>query len=223
MLAASLALCAALLRLPPHLVGEGRGGVLRSPGVYASEELIRSLHDPLTGKSLKCYIECSLEKDGQTFAALSPVDVPVSLAQVSQGKLLAVEEETAAMISAAQSACEMVQITLRDTPMVLTVVGEGLADADFEDDHHEDEEDDDGGEEAIVLTEFEHQGDMMFVVQILDPLYLIGKRATGDKFVIPSDAELAQVSGEIEEMLSTLADELEDAEELEIDGQEHLP
>eukprot|EP00966_Prymnesium_polylepis_P145359 3356917-Prymnesium_polylepis.1 len=201
-------LCALLavasgLRVTPHSVrSSARAHVVSAAG--GDESFVVSLLDPASGKLLPCFLASVLEKDGASFGALSPRDAPVSLAEVLDQRLVPVEDETDAMVAAARAACEDMSISLLDTPVVLTVTGDGLADLDdFGDDEDEDEEDD--GEEAIVLAEFDHDGRDIFVVQTLDPIYVVGKRVTENSFVIPSDSELDDIGPVIEDMVAELA------------------
>ena len=142
--AALVASSSAFHLAPPRVTQQQTGRAGTVCAIDALYDFVISLLDPVTGKVLPCYMASSIEKQGATFAALSPANAPVSLAELDDERLVPVEDETEAMIAAAQAACEALQISLVDTPVVLTVSGPGLENIDLEDDD-EDEDEEDGG------------------------------------------------------------------------------
>ena len=148
----------------------------------------------------------SLEYEGETFAALYPVNAPTSLARlVNDERLVPLEEEleTDAMLAAATTSCAAADIELLQTPVVLTAKGPGLevVDGDAEALEYADDGENDETEEALVLAEFEHEGVEVLVVQTLDPLYVVGKKVNENTFAVPSDDEIDAVSETIEQLV----------------------
>lgn len=135
------------------------------------DEFVVSLTGPGDEDSLPCYVSSTIDHSGDTFAALCPVNVPISLAELSGGRLVPVDE-TEELVRAAIAECSKVDIELLDTPVVLTAQGAGLRrfvdDAEEKEEKGEteeplptgsgdgDSESDGDGEEAIVLTDFEY-------------------------------------------------------------------
>ena len=116
-----------------------------------------SLIEPGSDRFLPCYLAATVEHKGDTFAALYPINAPVSLAELSGGRLVPVEE-TERLVDIATAECNKVNIELMDTPVMLTAQGPGMDDIDEDDleiDEDDDDDDDDGGE-AIVLAEFQY-------------------------------------------------------------------
>jgi len=190
---ASRAACAA----SPFMCAQDDGEPLGSPEVSLVEEG--------TGRTLPCYLAAALEHEGVEYAALYPVDAPCSLAEVVGERLMPIdaELETSELIQAAIAACAEVDIELVETPVVLTAKGAGLdaAEEDAEAVDFADDDDDEEGEEALVLAEINFGGKDILVVQTLDPLYVVGKKADGSNYGIPSDAEIEAVSDTIEELV----------------------
>ena len=146
----------------------------------------------------------SLEYEGATFAALYPVNAPVSLAQQQGERLVPLEDESPEVLAAAAEACRENDIDLLQTPVVLTACGPGLEIVEGDAEALEyTEGDDEETEEALLLAEFEHKGMDLLVVQMLDPLYVVGKRSETDekKFSVPSDDEMDAVSDTIEQLV----------------------
>ena len=155
----------------------------------------------------------SVEYEGATFAALYPVNAPVSLAQMQDERLVPLDAtlETEEAIAAATKVCAMSDIELLNTPVVLTARGPGLelvdGDAEALEYGAADDDDDEETEEALVLAELEHAGIDMLVVQTLDPLYVVGKKLSDKTFAVPNDEEIESVSDTIE----MLVDEFEES------------
>ncbi len=170
-----------------------------------------------SGRVLPCFLAASLDYEGETFAALYPVNAPVCLATLQGDRIALVEDETEAMVAAAASVCADKDIELLTTPVVLTARGPGLElDADTEALDLADE-DDDESEEALVLAELDHDGQELLVVQTIDPLYVVGKQTSNAKFVVPSDAEIDAVSDTIEQLVIEFEDSFAEDED-DLDG-----
>ncbi len=173
------------------------------------------LLEPGTGKVLPCFMAASLEYEGDTFAALYPVNAPVSLATLLNGeRLVPLDEEleSDALLAAATAACASADIELLSTPVVLTAKGPGLeaVDGDAEALEYADDADDDETEEALVLAELEHEGLEVLVVQTLDPLYVVGKKVEEQRFAVPTDLEIDAVSDTIEQLVVEFEEGFED-------------
>jgi hypothetical protein len=156
----------------------------------------------------------SLEYEGETFAALYPVDAPVSLATMINGeRLVPLDEslESAALTAAATAACAANQIELLPTPVVLTAKGPGLelVEGEAEALEYADDGDDEETEEALVLAELTHEGVEVLIVQTLDPLYVVGKKTGEGRFDVPTDNEIDAVSDTIEQLVIEFEDGFE--------------
>ena len=182
-----------------------------------------SLIEEDTGRVLPCYIAASVEYEGITYAALYPVNVPVSLAGMGEEEQLVpldADQETPALVQACKAACAEADIELIDTPVVYTACGRGLELADDEMEalqfaaDGDDDDDDDEAEEALVLAELVHEGANVLVVQTLDPLYVVGKQSEdGSSFTVPTDEEIALVSDTIEQLVEEFEDGFGDGED----------
>ena len=188
--------------------------------------------EPGTSRVLRCFMAASLEFEGDVFAALYPVEAPISLAQMEGGKLMPLSDgiETPELVAACKSACAAVEIEIMDTPVVLTARGVGLESVDdaalrtmeYDDDDDADADDDDDSEEVLVLAELAHEGTQVLVVQTLDPLYVVGKKVDEESYVVPSDDEIDAVSDTIEELVVEFEESMEadedDLDDLDFDA-----
>lgn len=173
-----------------------------------------TLLDPANGKTLKCLIAGTVVvevpgAEDEVYGALYPADTPITLAQMEDDALVPLmEAEERALFSMAQRACKDMDIELLDTAALLTA-GSGLdellinaddmADADSAYDEDEDE-----AEEALVLTAFQHEGEEVYVMKPLDPMFIVGKRTGESSFVLPTDEEIDAVSPMVEELLESI-------------------
>merc|ERR1712129_157796 len=125
-----------------------------------------------------------------------------TLAQMEDDVLVPLmEADERSLFSMAQRACKDMDIELLDTAVLLTA-GSGLDELLMNaDDMTDDEEDDDDAEEAMVLTAFQHEGDEIYVMKPLDPMFIVGKRTGESSFVLPTDEEIDAVSPMVEELL----------------------
>lgn len=210
-----------------------RAPAARGPAMRLQEHDVSSLGDQeprvdlveeTSGRSLPCFLAATLEYEGSTYAALYPVDAPVSLAEMVGERLMPIddERESAAMISAATKACAANDIQLTETPVVLTASGTGLdyIEGESEPVEYADDDEDDEGEEALILAKFDDEGAEVLVVQTLDPLYVVGKQleADGKRFTVPSDSEIEAISDTIEQLVI----DFEEAIDFEEDSDDDL-
>ena len=174
--------------------------------------------EPGSGKVLPCFMAASLEYEGETFAALYPVNAPVSLAtMLNDERLVPLDEdvETDELVAAATAICASSNIELLPTPVVLTARGPGLevSDGDAEALEYADDGEGEETEEALVLAEFDFKGLGVLVVQTLDPLYVVGKKIDDKTFAVPTDNEIDAVSDTIEQLVVEFEDGFEDDED----------
>jgi hypothetical protein len=156
----------------------------------------------------------SLEYEGETYAALYPVNAPISLATTQNERLVPLDDEaeTADMVAAATAACKAADIELVQTPVVLTAKGPGLeyADGDAEALEYAEDGEDEETEEALLLVDFVHDGLEVLVVQTLDPLYVVGKKVDDSTFAVPTDDEIDAVGDTIEQLVTEFEEGFEE-------------
>jgi len=162
----------------------------------------------------------SLEFEGETFAALSPINVPIVLAERTGDQFVQIdpENEDAGLLEACTQACAAREIELLPTPAVLTATGPGLEEdsatvLQFKDPNAEEGDDLD---EAYMLAEVEHDGRAIVIMEAVETLYLIGKHKEGETYVMPTDKELEAV----EEPMLTIIDKFEEQFGDELDDED---
>jgi len=172
------------------------------------------------GATLPTIGAASLEFEGETFAALSPVDVPIVLAERTGDQLVQVDPENAdaGLLEACTQACAAREIELLPTPALLTATGPGLEEGSgdvlqFKDPNAEEGDDLD---EAYILAEVEHDGRAIVIIEPVDTVYLIGKKKEGATYIMPTEKELEAV----EETMLKLIDEFEEQFEDELDDED---
>lgn len=178
-----------------------------------------------TGKILSCFVADTVEVDGQIYAALYPADAPVTLGFMQGGRLQPLDGgEEEGVMAAAMAACATVGAELHDTPVVLTASGEAIeAEIDLDASREpgplpadgEDEED------MVAVVDFMVDGVQHFVLRLLDPVYVVGKRSADKKsYVVPSDEEMDEVEDLVQQLVEDIEeqfdDEFDDDEENEI-------
>ena len=172
-----------------------------------SEEV--ELYDGDSQSSLPCFLAGTISVGGATYGALHPVNLPVSIATYEDDELMPVDEERErAVLAKAIEECEKVDVTLYDTPVVLTA--EGLFDVYEGPPEDEDEageggaagDDDEEDEEDVqVVTSFEDGGEEVYVLRLLEPVYAVGKQ-DGDRFVVPTESEIDAATPLVENLLN---------------------
>jgi len=173
-----------------------------------------TLLDPASGKTLQCLIAGTVVveipgAEDEVYGALYPAETPITLAQMEDDVLVPLmEADERALFPMARQACKDMDIELLDTAVLLTA-GSGLDELlmnadDMADADDAGDDDDDDAEEAMVLTAFQHEGDEVFVMKPLDPMFIVGKRTGESSFVLPTDEEIDAVSPMVEELLQSI-------------------
>jgi len=171
------------------------------------------------GATLPTMTTVSLEFEGETFAALSPVDVPIVLAERKADQLVQIDSENAdaGLLEACIQACAAREIELLPTPAFLTATGPGLdEDSDLLQFKDPNAEEGDDLDEAYILAEVEHDGRAIVIIEPVDTVYLIGKKKEGATYIMPTEKELEAV----EETMLKLIDEFEEQFEDELDDED---
>jgi hypothetical protein len=162
------------------------------------------------GRFLECYIEHSLEVDGQEYVLLLPVDSPVEIfAWLGDG-----EEEEASLVeddatidqifSTAQAVLSELNLILKNTAYALTVGGE-LPPSEESDIFTLEVEDDNGAnlepEQLQLLANFFHEDQEYAIYTPLDPLLFFARISKTGKPELLSPEEFRQVQPLLEEHL----------------------
>mmetsp|Transcript_7115 Transcript_7115/g.20101 ORF Transcript_7115/g.20101 Transcript_7115/m.20101 type:complete len:230 (-) Transcript_7115:263-952(-) len=186
------------------------------------ENTLVQLFDESSKKSLSCFVAGTVDVEGTLYGALFPVNAPATVGTMKNGSLSPLEPEVeAAAMSAAQAACLEMGAELLDTPVVLTLAGEAIQE-DMELDvrrvvsgaDHDSEDDD-----MVVVADFSFEGQQMFVLRMLDPVYVVGRQGLHPQhFVVPTDEEMDVVGGAIEQ----LVEEIEEALDLGLDSETEM-
>lgn len=160
-------------------------------------------------RSLECRMLESETIDGRLFASLVPIDTPAVLAAVDNvGELAEIDDEPllARLLPNAREACADEGLSLIDSALTLTLGGD-LSELLNDDDDAEqggDEEydaDEADDEPAEVVAEFESEGVSYYVLALTTPLLLIGRRADGTDFVLPSEEEAMRAGPVLERLM----------------------
>lgn len=167
------------------------------------------------GRSLKCYIEQSLEVEGSEYLLLMPVDSPVEIVAWDEDEdedeadatLLEDDEEIDLVFPDAQAVLAEQNLTLKRTAFTLTVEGE-LPAVDEEDILTIEIEDDVElePEQFQLLASFYHEDQEYGIYTPLDPLLFFAQRNKAGQPELLSPEEFKKVQPLLEELLF---DELE--------------
>jgi len=179
------------------------------------------LLDESSGKTLQCFVAGTVYVEGTMYAALYPADAPATMGTMDDEKLTPLDPDMeAAVFPAAQSACAVVGVELMDTPVVLTVAGEVIeADMEMDAERGGDSMDDEEDEDMVVVADFAYEGQRVFVLRMLDPVYVVGRAGSdASTYVVPTDAEMDLVGSAIEE----LVEEIEEALDEEYDDDDEM-
>ena len=168
------------------------------------------------GRSLDCYIENFLEKNGCTYLLLQPMDFPVMILSWDETGdhedeveadtiILEEEEEIALVFPDAKAVLAELDLTLKHTAFTLTASG-SLPPIEEEDIISLDVDDQEDNEEELQwLASFYSQDQKYHVCTPLTPLLFVAKDnlAKGLELLTPEDPQLSPILEEL------LYDELE--------------
>lgn len=162
------------------------------------------------GRKLLCYVEHSLEVEGQEYVLLLPVDYPVEVfawqgdenEEEEEAVLIEDEAELDRLFPIAKAVLAEQNLVLKRTALTLTVEGE-LPDFDEEDDDLEVDED---HEELQLLANFYDEEQEYTVYTPLDPFFIPARLNDQGEPVLLSPEEFQK----IEPMLPMLEDQLFD-------------
>ena len=174
-----------------------------------------------TGRELACYVEQSLDVEGQDYVLLRPVDDTVEIfswqADKEEEAFLVEEEEVLDTIfPVAQAVLAEQDLTLKRTAYALTVAGE--VPPPTEEDILTLEIDDEAApsplepEQLQFLANFFHEDHEYEVFKRLDPLLLFARRKQAGQLELLSPEEFQRVQPMLEEQLAQLEEEMYDEE-----------
>ncbi|MEW5858764.1 MAG: DUF3727 domain-containing protein [Cyanobacteriota bacterium] len=162
-----------------------------------------------SGRSLSCYIEHSIEVEGEEYVILLPVDSPVEIVAWDEEK----EEEEATLVEddaeidevfpTAQAVLAERNLALKRTAFALTVAGE-LPAVEEEEILTLEIEDDDTQlepEEFQFLASFYHKEQEYTIYTPLDPLLLFARINSAGEPVLLSPEEFKKVQPLLEDQL----------------------
>jgi hypothetical protein len=172
-----------------------------------------------TGRSLDCYIEFTLEKDGQEYALLHPVDYPIEIFawqedDSGEETLVEVEEdEVGKIFSTAKAVLGEQNLKLKHTALCLTVEGEL---PEVEDDDVltlEIDQDGDVEEEEFqpIASSFFHEQREYAIYTPLNPMLFVARLKSGEPPQLLSTEEFKAIQPIIEQHLEEqLFEDMED-------------
>jgi len=159
------------------------------------------------GRSIDCFVEHSIEVEGDEYLLLNPVDAPVEIVTWSdegddaEPVPLSDDEDLERIFATARAVLAEENLTLKRSAIVLTVEGElpeipdeeGEGDDCDEDcDHADDEED---VEEFQWLASFFHEGVEYAIYTPLDPFFILARvDENGQPQLLPPD-EIERIEG----------------------------
>jgi hypothetical protein len=164
-----------------------------------------------SGRTLDCYVEQSIDLEGQEFVLLLPVDSPVEIfvwrevGDDEEAVLVEDQSEIAAVFRTAKAVLEEQNLTLKQSAVVLTVEGdlpELEEEPDDEDDDLEEEQ-----EELQLLATFFHDDHEYAVYTPMDPYFILAQLDEKGNPRILSPEELKR----LEPLLPMIEDQLFDA------------
>jgi hypothetical protein len=159
------------------------------------------------GRSIDCFVEHSIEVEGDEYLLLNPVDAPVEIVTWSdegddaEPVPLSEDEDLERIFATARAVLAEENLTLKRTAIVLTVEGELPEIPGDEDDedgdaaHGDDEEDDEDVEEFQWLASFFHEGVEYAIYTPLDPFFILARvDENGQPQLLPPD-EIERIEG----------------------------
>jgi hypothetical protein len=164
-----------------------------------------------TGRSLNCYIEHSIDIEGQDYVFLLPVDSPVEIfawqEEGDEEEAIPVEDEAEIerIFPIARAVLQEQNLELKRTAVTLTVEGD-LPELNEEDLEVADEADSGEQEELQLLASFYDEEQEYAIYAPLDPFFILAKMDADGQPKLLSPEELSK----IEPMLPMIEDQLFD-------------
>lgn len=165
------------------------------------------------GRSLLCYVERSLDIEGQEYVFLLPVDSPVEIFAWTEtddedDEAVPVEDETEIdrVFPIAKAVLQEQNLTLKRTAVTLTVEGDLPDLLDDEEDLDTDSEDGEEQEEFQLLASFYEEEQEYAIYTPLDPFFILARMEADGQPQLLSPEEFQK----IEPMLSMIEDQLFD-------------
>lgn len=163
------------------------------------------------GRSLLCYIERTIEVEGEEYLLLMPADSPVEIfawdedadEEESEPTLVSEDDEIDAIFPTAKAVLGELNLTLKRSAVTLTVEGE-LPDTDEEDDLVDEDGEEEGYEELQLLATFYHEEQEYAIYAPLDPYLILTRLDENGEPQLLSDEELKK----LEPILPAIEDEL---------------
>lgn len=161
------------------------------------------------GRSLECYIEHSLEVDGQEYFLLLPVDSPVEIfawqGDGEEEEAILVEDDATIdqIFTTAQAVLSEQNLILKNTAYALTVTGElpPVEESELFTLEIEDEQSDLEPEQLQLLASFYYEDQEYAIYTPLDPLLFFARISKTGKPELLSPEEFRQVQPLLEEHL----------------------
>jgi hypothetical protein len=161
------------------------------------------------GRSLECYIEHSLEVDGQEYVLLLPVDSPVEIfawqGEEEEEEALLVEDDAVIdqLFTTAQAVLSEQNLILKNTAYALTVAGDlpPVEESELFTLEIEDDEADLEPEQLQLLSSFYHEDQEYAIYTPLDPLLFFARITKAGKPELLSPEEFRKVQPLLEEHL----------------------
>lgn len=181
------------------------------------EEDMESLDAPTVtlqdeaGRSINCYVEQSLEVEGEEYVLLLPVDSPVEIFVWQEGEdeddeeavLVEDDAQIDVLFPVAQAVLQEQNLTLKRTAVALTVEGDL---PELVEDEEADEAADEEHEELQLLASFYHEEQEYAIYTPLDPLFILARINEAGQPTLLTPAEFEK----IEPMLPMIEDQLFD-------------
>ncbi len=165
------------------------------------------------GRALNCYIEHSLDVEGQEYVLLLPVDSPVEVfawqedAEDEEAVPVEDEDEIDKIFPIAKAVLAEQNLILKRTAVTLTVEGD-LPEAE-EEEELENDEDEEEQEELQLLASFYYEEQEYAIYAPLDPFFILARMDADGVPNLLSPEEFQK----IEPMLPMLEDQLFDGAE----------
>lgn len=176
------------------------------------DEFHVSLIEQETGRIMLCsFLEELDHTDGNSYASLSPVDSPVAILQRVGEEDVEIDDENLLdeIFPSAEYCLKALDLTLKRTPVELTVEGLDEVDGTDKDGYDAEYEDDEAALEMDELYTFHHRGKKYVVSRLLEPVFLMGRRVGNGQYVIPTDEEMEAVGPKVMDIMLDAAQDPE--------------